>query len=309
VKVLIFAPGTDNAGVGIALKRAFDRFSTDWQARFVRRQNSQFDYPADIEWRKGDRATERVVRTLFEQADVIHVMQRPNPVTQFEGYERKTIIVHHIGTYYRMNREGVSAACRAIGAVEVAGSLDLVPEGNLELLPIVADEYPVRVRGSSDRIRIVHAPTNRVFKSTLAITAAIQDLAQRYPIDFDLIENVPWVECLERKAAADIFVDELTNGYGANALECWGMGIPVVSGVHDPRVHELMVALFGGLPFMEATPRTIDRSLEALVVDADLRAAVALRGKAHLERFHSGPAVVKRATDIYERAMAYRLAA
>ena len=36
-----------------------------------------------------------------------------------------------------------------------------------------------------------------------------------------------------RKGRADVFVDQMILGYGCNAIEAWGMGIPVIAGV-DP---------------------------------------------------------------------------
>lgn len=310
MNVLILSDRTDIAGIGIALKQAFDRHSTTWKARAVRRRDV-FGYPGDVEW-----TDTHVVRRLFKAADVIHVLQRPYVATKFAGWERKAIVVHHLGTYFRQDPAGVSAACREIGATELAGSLDLIPNGDMELLPIVADidkfsAIRERVYQPSDRVRIAHAPTNRAFKSTLNFIDAVQNLEKRHDIEVDLIEKVSWEECLERKARADILFDELTHGYGANALEAWSMGIPVVSGVADNLVRAQMVAKFGGrsLPFMDVTARTLEGSLEALITDPDLRHAIALRGRKHVELFHSGASVVSRATGIYERILEHRAAA
>lgn len=314
MNVLILSDRTDIAGIGIALKQAFDKHSTTWKARAVRRNDVGYGYPADIEWRGGPAV--RLIAKLFAAADVIHVLQRPHVATKFAGWERKAIVVHHLGTYFRRDPVGVSAACRQIGATELAGSLDLIPLGDMELLPIVADidkfsAIRQRVYQPSDKVRIAHAPTNRAFKSTVNFLDAVDRLEKKHPIEVDIIEKVPWEECLERKARADILFDELTHGYGANALEAWSMGIPVVSGVADNRVRELMVGKFGGrsLPFLEATPHTLERTLETLIIDPDLRSALARRGRKHVELFHSGAAIVARATDIYERLLARRKAA
>jgi hypothetical protein len=312
VNVLILSDRTDIAGIGITLKQAFDKHSRTWKARAVRRKDVGYGYPADIEW--NGRVATRVIGKLYAAADVIHVLQRPYVATKFPGWQSKAIVVHHLGTYFRRDPASVSASCQDIGATELAGSLDLIPLGDMELLPIVADierfaAIRERVYRPSKRIRIAHAPTNRAFKSTINFIDAVTNLAKRHPIEVDLIEGVSWEECLRRKAQADILFDELTHGYGANALEAWAMDIPVVSGVHDERVRELMVGAFGAIPFLEATPRSLERVLESLIIDPDLRSAVALRGRKHVERFHSGAAVVARATDIYERLLERKAAA
>ncbi len=305
MKVLIISGHTDIAGVGIALKSAFDHCSTDWSARMVRRRPGPYGYPADIEWPRGDGRTARLVGRLFREADVIHVLQTPSVVQGFP-HQSKVIIVHHLGSYFRNNPESVSAACKAIDAVEVTGGPDIMPllPADVEFLPIAADlaafdTIRQRVYRPSERIRVAHAPTNRLTKSTEVVIAACEAL----PVELDIIEGVSWAECLERKAAADIFVDELTLGYGSNAIEAWGMGIPVISGIVSRRVREIMVGIFGAPPFLEATERTLTDVIRTLAGDADLREAIGRRGAAHAQRFHSEASVVERAIGIYERAM------
>ena len=86
------------------------------------------------------------------------------------------------------------------------------------------------------------------------------------------------------------------------------MDIPVVSGLADNRVRELMISRFGGrsLPFMEATPQTLEQVLEELTIDPELRKVLAKRGRKHVGLFHSGAAVVDRAVSIYERLLRER---
>lgn len=305
MKVLVLSSSTDIAGVGIALKRAFDHCSTDWTARMVRRRPGPFGYPADIEWPKGDRKTGRLVEALFDEADVIHVLQNPSVVSGF-NHRSKAIVVQHLGSYFRDNPEAVSAACAGYGAVEVSGGPDIMPllPADAEFLPIAADldafaTIRQRVYRPSERVRVAHAPTNRAAKSTEAIIAACDGL----PVDLDIIEGVSWAECVERKAQTDIFIDELTRGYGMNAIEAWGMGIPVISGIASRDVREIMVGIFGALPFLEATEDSLPRVIRTLAGDPDLREAISRRGAAHAQRFHSEASVVERAIGIYQRAM------
>lgn len=290
-RVLIVSPGYDVAGCGINLKLAFDHTDTDWEARHVRRRTKWLAYPGDAEWDQFE--------DLYRWADVLHIMDRP-----VEYRPRKPTIVHHLGTYYRRNPEAVSAECRRIGAVELASSHELAILPHLGFLPVTTDlDSHARLRQReyrpTSRVRVAHAPTNREFKSTEVILEALSGL----DVDVDVIEGVPWAECLRRKAQADIFVDELTSGYGLNAIECWAMGIPVISGLTDPRSRAAMLTEFGELPFVDATPATLVEIVEQLVRSPELRAEHGERGRLHAERIHSERAVVNRAIPIYEGAL------
>lgn len=304
-RVLIVSAGPDVAGCGIALKRAFDAVGGEWQARHVRRKDNWLHYPSDVEWRKGTDGSG--VSALYEWADVIHVMDKPVNLVP----HHKPVIVQHLGSRYRRDPEGISAACRAMGALEVTDG-DLLLDQRMAYLPITVDiEGLSRLRQRtyrSGRIRIAHAPTNRELKSTETIIAAVNHLSKRHRIDFDLIERTPWAECLKRKARADIYIDELTLGYGANALECWAMGVPVVSGA-EPRLYASLVQRFGDVPFVQADEESLERTVEALIVSAELRQVAAQRGRRFVERYHSHQVVVDLATAYYRHVMARQEAA
>lgn len=151
-------------------------------------------------------------------------------------------------------------------------------------------------------MRIAHAPTNREVKSTAAFLEAADRLrAEGHDIEVDLIEGRTWDECLERKARADLYFDQVILGYGNNAIECWGMGIPVIAGAAPATLDE-MRRRFGDLPFYVATEATIYDALKALVESADLRAEYAAKGLAHVRQWHDEAKVVAQLQDIYQRA-------
>lgn len=254
---------------------------------------SPFRYPVDVFADRKHFAAE--IRSLVQSADVIHVMDNPTIIPMLET-RGKRVVVEHLGTRYRRDPESMSDYCVSIGALQVTGGLDF---SGLPYLPLVGDlDLFARIRERRYRpgaLRIAHAPTNRDFKSTTLIRDAIKGR----DVVFDLIENLPWMDCLVRKARADVFVDELTLGYGANAIEAWGMGIPVISGIADPGFRAVMLDVFGELPFIEATPDTLDAVLDRVIADADLRQEYAALGLEHAQRVHSEEAVARRAVALY----------
>jgi len=156
---------------------------------------------------------------------------------------------------------------------------------------------------TTDRIVIAHAPTNRSVKSTAQFLEAINQLkADGYPVELELIERASWAQCLARKSRADIFFDQTLLGYGCNALEAWGMGIPVVAGASDETLDE-MERRFGHLPFYHATEETIYDALKELVESPELREQYGQIGHDYVRRFHSEEVVVAQLKDLYLRAI------
>lgn len=176
---------------------------------------------------------------------------------------------------------------------------------DLEWLPTPIDVdrlAAMRAPHGTDIIRIAHAPTRRSIKGTDAFLRAIARLQRMgYPVEADLIERVPWAECLRRKATADIYYDQAQLGYGSNALEAWAMGIPVIAGAADATLEEMQRRI-GYLPFYPTSEDTLFETIRTLVDYPGLREQYALGGSEYVRRFHSHPPVVSQLQSIYQRA-------
>lgn len=306
-RVVNICAGQDTGGQGWRLKTAFDRHS-DWSYRSVVSSRNYIGYPIDVFGSLRD----DVVQRLWKLADVVHVRTWLRPFLPLDRQWPRPILLNHHGTAFREHAAELDAQARNIGAVQAVATVDLLQYADdLLWLPSPFDVDALaalrkRERRKPDgRIRIAHAPTNRLVKGTVEVIETVARLAKRYPIDFDLIENVSNAECLARKARADIFVDQLELGYGNNAIEAWGMGIPVVAGVVDPWTRAKMLELFGELPFVDATT-DLDDVLETLIGDKAARLAAGRRGNEHVRRHHDERAVVAVAQAAYLRAIEQR---
>lgn len=312
-RVVFLNAGADTAGVGIGFKRAFDHHAPDWEARAVCRHGTYLEYPTDIVWPMAPSARETAeVLELVREADVVHVLDHEYALNNVQpALRRQRIVVHHLGTNFRRDPARVYAYARHFDAVQVTDSLDLMLYPDIAFLPVPADLDAIaaiprqRVPRMDGRVRIAHAPTNRAIKSTDLIIATIEALAQVYPIDVDLIERVSNRECLERKAQADIYVDQLTIGFGLNFIECAAMGIPVVSGLVDAAARAHALAMWGRFPWADCTAETLAATIESLVIDPARRASLGAIGKAHVYGWHAEDAVVRRTLDIYEPAAVF----
>jgi hypothetical protein len=314
INVVIFSAGPDTGNQGYAIKRAFDRYQADFSVRSICTFDGYFHYSSDL-----SNETART-QTLMEAADIIHLRN------SFGGYKRfnKTgrpvgLVIHHHGTKFRNEHAALAAASREFGATQIASTIDLVLlEPDVVWLPAPFDLDALALLrsheqcslcspllGSPHTVRIAHAPTSRELKSTNLIMAAVQKLSDKgLPVVFDLIERRSYQECLERKAKADILVDQLHLGYGNNAIEAWAMGIPVVAGVDNDRVREGMVSMYGSLPFYEANEANLAERLEELIVDARTRVDWGNKGLRYVQTYHDERIVAGQLAAIYRASFA-----
>lgn len=293
--------GADTGGVSAAIGRAFED-EPGWQFRAIISTLNYIDYPRQYSWNR------ETVEQMWREADVIHLHHNligPERLTKgWKGFRlpRRPYLVHFHGTGFRENHREhlrVLRRWRAYGVVATVDLALLAPD--LPWLPCPVGDLPQRIARNDGMVCIAHAPTDRNIKGTAAFLEAVDRLrSEGHDVYFDLIEGVTWAECLQRKAQADIYYDQVQLGYGNNAIEVWGMGIPVVAGAQPATLAE-MQRRFGSLPFYEASESTIYDALKALVQSPDLRAEYSAKGLAHVERFHDQRVVVEQLKAIYRK--------
>jgi len=311
VNILSIHKGQDTGGQGWRMTDAFRRLAPDWTFHSAYAPNAFFylAYPQDVKW-EGDN-----VAKLWKAADVVHlhnnfrtsdIMERASGVRHY-SYRRQTgkkAIIHYHGTTFRTNPKAHLQEQRRRRVLGLVSTLDLwlLAPNDTEWLPAPYNLdwlMSLRKPHKGKKVRVAHAPTDRLWKSTEAFLAA----AARIPeIEVDLIEGVPWSECLARKAKADVYFDQVKLGYGCNSIEAWGMGIPVIAG-GAPSTLEEMQSRFGELPFYVADEDTIYDALKAMT-DKDTRDEYGQRGLRHVQRFHDDAKVVAQLQDVYTRAAA-----
>jgi glycosyltransferase involved in cell wall biosynthesis len=287
--------------------------SDDVRIRSVHRQTHIYQgMPADIVW---TRHNERDIRELAARADVWHLNNSWRPL-QLLGLapRRKPVLLHHHGSLFRSNPVGMLKHAARHYWIQAVSTIDLqtIAPDVLEWLPTAYDlDALAALRagsnvGGGERIRIVSCPTNRAYKSTETLIRAVADLVdQGLDAELVLVEERPWAEAMAIKATADIVFDQTMFGYGCNAVEAFGMSIPVIAGAEDPGVLERMRATFGGtLPFVEAEDSV--QSIQAAILRLQTKRARSTwgkRGRAHADRFHAERPALKRLVDLYRLAI------
>lgn len=324
MQALIITAGQDIGGQNIRWKRAADRHMAGrLRIRAVTSTITYAQYPTDIVSRGNGGA----IRRLWQAADVVHLNQYPRAYERHGAQYPKPVLLHHHGTVFRSDPKPLMQIAAAHHWPQAVSTLDLTepdPE-TLHWLPTAYDlDGLAAIRTAQRRpadgvVRVASAPTNPPMKGTAYLVDAVERLqAEGLPVELDLIEGVTNAECIRRKASADIYFDQLPifdevhgcqhpGGYGCNAIEAWGLGLPVISGA-TPYTQERMRREFNGqLPFVHATSKSLVTVLRRLVQSADLRAEWAAKGMEHAQRYHAEASAVERLMDLYQRAIDMRL--
>lgn len=316
--------GADTGGAAIREIEAFRSpagraLDLGWEVRGMVAATNYIAYQEDV-----PHSLSRL-EALYNAADVIHLNHTLHGHLWYDkGREKPTILEHH-GLHkgsFDIDFPGAIAQATRMGCIQIGSTANLELFGPITWAPIPYDLNALaKIRAQAlagarskagafaqghaddDVLTIAHAPTNRAVKSTEVFIAAVNQLiAVGLPVRPLLIEKKSHAECLQLKAKADIFVDQLTLGYGCNAIEAWGMGIPVIGGVTNHKWRRHMIARWGSMPLFEATEENLAKRITALVISQRLRQEFAELGLAHVRRWHTQAGHVKLMSEIYSSA-------
>ena len=316
MRILNLSLGQDTGGQQWRLARAWRQLRPDDHYLSMTTRHTFYPIENRLNW--------PLLRKEWELADVVHLNNDlryiENP--HMKGLPKRPLVIHHHGTMFRTRPDYHLQSLREYDAVGIAPTVDLhaIAPDEVSWLPQAYDPeelaaYRREYKPEPGILKVAHAPTNRPIKSTDALANAVRKLQRLgVGIKLDIIERVQNSVCLKRKAQADVFVDQLLLGYGCNAIEAYGMGIPVIAGVDVERtpklIHqeipantrEVMQEKWGRFPFMEATEQTLHSALLKMA-DPKVRAYWSGRGKAHFNRHHAIHAVVPVLEQKYREAI------
>ena len=87
-------------------------------------------------------------------------------------------------------------------------------------------------------IRIVHSPTNRIYKGTELICKVIEKLKRSYAFEFYLLENMSRDEVLKIKSTCTISIDQVGGKHGGTGYG--KAGIPIKRKGKIPGTHSVI---------------------------------------------------------------------
>ena len=315
MKILNLSLGQDTGGQQMRLQDAWPRHHPEDEYLSV--TSTKTFYRIDHRYDLG-----KLTREQWPNADVVHLNNDLRYIERFRKLSTrgKAVVVHHHGTMFRTRPDYHLQSLKAYKATAIFSTVDLwamAPDkGTWQPQTYERRELAkYRRLNETDTLRVAHAPTNRAIKGTNALIAAVKRLQKEGAnISLDIIEKKPNVQCLIRKGMADVYVDQMLLGYGCNAVEAWGMGIPVIAGVDPERCPEAiyqsipqdtpdrMLQLWGKWPFMPSTEEGLYDSLSKML-SPTVRKHWADRGYAHFLRFHEASVSTQQLKDVYEVAL------
>ncbi len=212
----------------------------------------------------------------------------------------KRIVCHYHGQDIRTR--GVFPEVNGVSELNLTSEVDLLeirPDFKYLFLPFDSDRFQARTELNA-RLRVAHAPTDRYYKGSDAIITLCNQLEADDLIEFDLIENMPHTEALERKKQADVFIDQIGDkggwGYGMNSVESLAMGICTLT-----TINEQYQEFIPDHPFVNIDRNTLEPTLRRLVVDRETIKQKGLEGRAWVVKYHDYRNVVQSLYNYYRQ--------
>jgi len=173
----------------------------------------------------------------------------------------------------------------------------------VHVLPIAIDlrsftpHYPDEQK---KRPLILHAPTNPLFKGTLYVERAIDELRATHEFDYVRVEKMNHDQVIDLYKKADIIVDQILCGsYGLLSVESMALGKPVITYIRP----DLKDKFPADLPIISGNPDNVKERIKMLLEDAKLRKSIGEKGRKYVEKYHERNAVTDKLLLIYGKLL------
>jgi len=155
---------------------------------------------------------------------------------------------------------------------------------------------------NNDKIKILHAPTQRVTKGSAYIIKAIEKLKEKFPnkIEFLLVENLPYNQALELYRTADLVIDQILVGwYGGFAVEVMKMGIPVAAYINQEDLKFIPKEMANDLPIINININTIEDVLSKIIQNREVLQELGSKSLQYVNKWHDPLYVASLTKKIY----------
>lgn len=150
-----------------------------------------------------------------------------------------------------------------------------------------------------DKVKIIHSPTNRLYKGTDRIITVIEELKRKYDFEFILAENVSRSKLLEIKRGCSLAIDQVGglmggSGYGKNSIENLSMGLPTITEFYDEYLNFIPEN-----PFICSDIDGLKDTITGILENKSILRDYSEKGRAWAEKYHSFESVNKRLEELY----------
>jgi glycosyltransferase involved in cell wall biosynthesis len=171
----------------------------------------------------------------------------------------------------------------------------------VHVLPLACNvtDFPVAYPDAQNKMpKIIHAPTNRDFKGSVYVEAAVNKIKQKTSFTYHTVEKMRHDEALQAYLGADIVVDQLLCGsYGMLSVEAMAMGKVVVAFIREDIRNHLPL----DLPIATATPENLPEVLLDIINNPARRTQLGHAGREYVLNYHEVGVVTEQLCKIYRQ--------
>lgn len=258
-----------------------------------------------------DRVNRPIIKKAIEQYDLFgydfYVYETGTPLSRDFHFERKLLknnkkfMNWYIGLDVRTR--GIHKFMDENAIKSVTGELDhltLKPDLGYIATPFNYGLLEKQVINNNDKIQIVHAPRNRVFKSTDKIIELIDQIKHTHGhlFDFHLLEKLTFDEVIEVKRKCDLLIEQIGDkggwGYGFNSLEAFALGLAVATEMNAQ--YEKFIP---DHPFININKNNFKEKIIQVIEDRELLNRKKREGHEWLKKTHSAENTANKILEIY----------
>jgi glycosyltransferase involved in cell wall biosynthesis len=153
----------------------------------------------------------------------------------------------------------------------------------------------------TDKVKIIHSPTNRLFKGTDRILKVIEELKKEKDFEFILLENKNREDVLKIKRECNLAIDQVGGieggtGYGKNSIENFSMGLPTITEFTEDYLEFLKEN-----PFINSTIDTLKEKISNIIDNPQVLKDYSAKGRRWVEKYHSFEAVNAKLMELYSK--------
>ena len=214
---------------------------------------------------------------------------------------KKIIIANYHGQDIRTR--GIFNDMDSLADLNITSEADLIelyPKLKLFFLPYDVQAYTPSFE-VNEKIKIIHAPTNRYYKGSKKIIEIGNQLMNTYNVDFELIENEDHKMLMNKKMNCDILIDQIGDrggwGYGMSSVESMAMGTCCATQIND-KLHNMIP----DHPFINITENNIYKKLSEVIENKSELENRKRQSYQWVYQYHDMNNVVKNIYNLYDSA-------
>lgn len=165
--------------------------------------------------------------------------------------------------------------------------------------PINLNKFPkvqFADRKLNKRLKILHAPSNPVYKGTKYIVAAIDKLKTLFDFEFKMVTNVSIQELYKEIQESDLIIDQMLGIYGLFSIEAMAMYKPVVCYVRD----DSWKFIKNDCPIYNTDPDLLYQTLYDILSSPAQLIEVGNRSRIFVEKYHDAKIIAKQYYELLE---------